>query len=138
VTATFVASLPAPVQTGPADGAVFYNNPRNLTLNWRAVTGAVQYDVEIECCNGSWSPWQEVKLTATFYGFTWDRDGQGRWRVTAIAPDGSRGTPSGWRTFTFDTQYIQRFAGTWQNINGSRQIQRAIVNTCGWCLLRSG
>jgi uncharacterized repeat protein (TIGR02543 family) len=98
--------LPAPVQVSPADGTLFTNYPRNTTLTWRAVTGADKYLLEVQCdtCGSSpWVPWITQTVTATSYSFTWVGDNTGRWRVTAIAPDGTKGVASGFWTFKFRT-----------------------------------
>src|SRR5262249_53136762 len=89
--------LSAPVLASPADGSLFYNFPRVTTLQWQAVSGAAQYDIEIQCdtCNGQWSTWSTATVATTSYTFTWVGDNQGRWRVTAVAPSGTRGTSSG-------------------------------------------
>jgi Domain of unknown function (DUF6777) len=95
----------APVLSSPADGSLFFHYPRETTLQWQAVTGAAQYDVEIQCdtCDGQWSTWRQATVTGTSYAFTWVGDNQGRWRVTAIAPNGTRGPSSGFWYFRYDT-----------------------------------
>jgi hypothetical protein len=110
--------LSAPVLASPADGSLFFHYPRETTLQWQAVTGAAQYDVEIQCdfCDGQWSTWREATITGTSYAFTWVGDNQGRWRVTAIASDGTRGPSSGFWHFRYDTR-IAGFEGTWSNVD---------------------
>src|SRR5205814_8153193 len=98
--------LGTPVLLSPADGAVMTNFPRNTTLRWAAVSGAAKYLVEVQCdtCGSSpWVPWITTTVTATSYSFTWVGDNTGRWRITAIAPDGTKGPASGFRTFKFNT-----------------------------------
>ncbi len=71
------------------------------------MTGAARYAVEVECLHcaavGVWSPWASTTTDATSYSFTWVGDNDGRWRVTAIAADGTRGATSTWWHFTYDT-----------------------------------
>jgi hypothetical protein len=96
----------APVQQSPADKTLFTNFPRNTRLSWQAVGGAVRYQVEIQCdvCGSiPWTPWKTDTTTATSYTFTWVGDNVGRWRVTAIAADGTAGTSSGWWQFAYRT-----------------------------------
>jgi uncharacterized repeat protein (TIGR02543 family) len=98
--------LGTPVLLSPADGALFTNFPRNTTLRWAAVSGAAKYLVEVQCdtCGSSpWVPWITTTVTGTSYSFVWVGDNQGRWRITAIAPDGTKGPASGFRYFRFNT-----------------------------------
>jgi hypothetical protein len=94
----------APVQVSPANGAVFSNYPRTTTLKWQAVPGAASYRVEVQCDVCGTTPWVNV-VDKTIVGtsFTFDFGGaqSGRWRVTAIYPNGAAGTPSGFWTFTY-------------------------------------
>jgi hypothetical protein len=119
------------VPVRPANGALFFHYPRTTTLTWRAVAGAAQYQVDLQCdtCGSTpWAPWGGTTTSATSYGFTWVGDNQGRWRVTAIAPDGTRGSSSDWWYFRFDTR-IAGFAGTWANINpNTRSIPQITVS----------
>jgi hypothetical protein len=101
---TAPSTLPAPVQTSPANGQVFTTFPRTTTLRWQPVSGAARYNVLIQCdiCGATpWETWQDVTVTGTSHTFDWVGAQSGRWRVTAIAPDGTRGTPSGFRTFRY-------------------------------------
>jgi hypothetical protein len=125
VAATFQLGLTQPVAMGapalvsPADGKLFLNYPRNTTLTWRAVAGAAKYSVEVQCDTCGASPWVTTISTTTTglsYSFNWVGDNTGRWRVTAIAPDGTPGTPSGFRTFRYDTR-LAGFVGNWTHAN---------------------
>jgi hypothetical protein len=110
--------LPAPVLLKPANGAVLFNYPRNTTVTWQAVPGAAKYHMESQYNGGSWTSMSDQTVTGTSASFTFIGDNPGRWRVTAIAPDGTPGTTSGWRTFSYDTR-IQAFAGNWVRSGGN-------------------
>jgi hypothetical protein len=137
VSATFGPStppvvLPAPVLVGPADGTVFFTLPRDTTVTWQAVTGAARYRMEAQINQGgSWTPAADTTVNATGTSFRFGGDSPGRWRVTAVAPDGTPGTPSGWSTFRYDTR-IQAFVGTWTNVNprtdGVLDLQTMVVD----------
>jgi uncharacterized repeat protein (TIGR02543 family) len=120
VSATFGPStppvtLPAPALVSPADGTVFFKLPRDTTVTWRPVAGAARYRMEAQINeNGAWSTAADSTVGATSSSFRFGGDGAGRWRVTAIAPDGTPGTPSGWASFSYDTR-IQAFVGHWTN-----------------------
>jgi hypothetical protein len=110
VMATFQKSttptLGTPILVSPADGALFTNFPRNTTLKWMGVTGAAKYLVEVQCdtCGSTpWVPWITTTVTGTSYSFVWVGDNVGRWRITAIAPDGTKGPASAFRQFRFKT-----------------------------------
>ena len=111
VSATFVNAgpLPAPVQLSPPDG---FNVPRtkrleivSVDVTWQAVPGADHYEVEnqeISFLTGN--PMSDTTGTTKGTSFTVTVDcsfpTEGpfeRWRVTAIAPDGTRGLSSPWR-----------------------------------------
>jgi hypothetical protein len=135
VTATFQKGvpiptvLPAPVLVSPADNALFFRYPRTTTLKWQAVTGAVKYKVEVLCdtCGSTpWTPWVTTTVTGTSYTFDWVGDNTGRWRITAIAADGTPGTPSGYRQFKYDTR-LAGFVGTWKNVTTSRAMLQAQI-----------
>ncbi|OLB81455.1 MAG: hypothetical protein AUI14_03365 [Actinobacteria bacterium 13_2_20CM_2_71_6] len=77
--------------------------------------------MQCDTCGATpWTPWITTNTTNTSYGFTWVGDNQGRWRITAIAADGTPGTPSGFRTFRYDTR-LAGFVGTWHNVNPNTQ-----------------
>jgi len=106
---TPASQLAAPAQVSPANGAVLTNFPRNGTLTWKPVEGAAKYRVELQCLHcmkvGQWSPMAgtPTTTTATSFSFSWPGDNQGRWRVTAIAADGSVGLNGDWSQFEFRT-----------------------------------
>ena len=45
-----VSPLPTPAQLAPRDGTVFDRYPRDMTVSWAPVAGAVSYWVEVEYC----------------------------------------------------------------------------------------
>jgi hypothetical protein len=45
-------------------------------------------------------------VTTTSYTFTWVGDNHGRWRITAVAPDGTRGPTSGFFNFSYITKAV--------------------------------
>jgi hypothetical protein len=101
---TAPAQLAAPVQVSPANGAVFTNFPRTTTLRWQAVPGAVKYAIEVQCdtCGSTpWVTWISTTTTQTSYTFTWVGAQSGRWRVTAISANGTRGLSSRFWTFRY-------------------------------------
>jgi hypothetical protein len=108
--------LPAPVLVSPANGKVLFNFPRDTTVTWQSVSGAAKYHMEAQILIGTWQTASDQTVTGTSASFSFVGDNQGRWRVTAIAPDGTPGTTSGWRTFSYDTR-IQQYAGTWRNVD---------------------
>jgi hypothetical protein len=98
--------LTAPVLVGPANGVVLHNYPRATTLEWKAVSGAASYDVQILCdtCGSTaWSVWSEKNTTGTSYAFTWVGDNHGRWRVTPVDSAGKRGPVSATWEFSYQT-----------------------------------
>ncbi len=99
--------LPAPTLLQPGDGAVLTHSPRTTTVEWAGVTGASEYRVEVECQHcvtiGAWSPQVNTTTTDTSHSFQWPADNEGRWRITAIAADGTSGSTSPWRYFRYDT-----------------------------------
>ena len=112
VTASFRGSsgpppqLRAPVLISPADGTRFVETyPRTTTLKWQAVPGAATYRVEVQCdmCGSTlWTPRINVTTTTTQYTFGWVGAQAGRWRITAIASDGTPGRTSGFWMFTYN------------------------------------
>jgi hypothetical protein len=112
--------LPAPVLVSPANGKVLFNFPRDTRVTWQAVSGAAKYHLEAEINTGSWVPASDQTVTGTSTTFGFGGDNPGRWRVTAIAPDGTPGTTSGWRTFSYDTR-LAGFIGSWTNSGGGTQ-----------------
>lgn len=99
------SNLTAPTHASPADDSVLES--RDTMLIWEPVTGAAQYFVEVECLGcvtgRVWSPQANTTTTTTRHHFTWPSDSDGRWRITAIAADGTRGPTGTWWHFTYRT-----------------------------------
>jgi hypothetical protein len=102
--------LPAPVLLSPADGASI-SHPKRLEMvdvpvSWQPVPGADHY--ELESVSHSFVTGKDfgdkVDITTAINGIvvldcTFPTEGPfKKWRVTAIAADGTRGTSSAWRT----------------------------------------
>jgi hypothetical protein len=100
----------APLQISPPDQSVFTSSPRELSLSWNAVQGAVQYEVEIQACDVWSSPWwtsceswsrvdvtSETSNTYLVAGFIGAQPG--RWRVRAIDSNGGVSGFSQWLNF---------------------------------------
>lgn len=102
------ASLPAPVLTSPPDGTLFTDLASDTTLTWQRVPHARRYDVEVQClCGTDWTAFRSGTVTPVSFTFTWSRAGDfkdKRWRVTAVAANGTPGTPSAWSGFRFDNR----------------------------------
>ncbi|MGH3915349.1 MAG: hypothetical protein ACRDTC_18370 [Pseudonocardiaceae bacterium] len=66
---------------------------------------AAGYFVEIECLHcsgeGQWSLWHSTTTDATDYTFDYVGAQPGRWRVAAVATDGTTGPSSGWWQFEY-------------------------------------
>jgi len=108
------APLPSPVQVSPGDKAVFHGYPRMLPMQWEPVKGASGYEVEVDCygccithgwCSAPGRPAEVSKTLNTNYTHEFVGDQPGRWRVWAVAPDGTPGAKSDWRAFTFGKTY---------------------------------
>jgi hypothetical protein len=95
----------SPTQVSPANGTRFSHYPRTTTLKWLFASGAVKYFLEIECwqCAGTpqWSFLDNVTTAETSYTFDFVGMQRGRWRVAAIAADGTQGASSGWWEFKY-------------------------------------
>lgn len=101
--------LPAPTLISPDDGYVFDLFPRNMTLRWGTVDGAASYIVEIDCmhccASGQWCAdlGREYKVhkgvTEPYLRTTFVGAQPGRWRVGAVAADGTTSPMSPWREF---------------------------------------
>ena len=106
-------SSPAPISTpeqlSPADGTVFDSSTSGITLEWKAVTGAANYTVEIDeydSGSGSWlseSTGSRIKpgITKTGYSFELPVKAPGRWRVWAVSPGGQESNKSDWWNFNY-------------------------------------
>jgi hypothetical protein len=104
--------LVTPQLLGPSDGSAFTHYPRDLDLRWSPVAGAASYTVEVEFLNPSNSPAPDWRLEpgdglrsgvmSTSVRHTFGGSQPGRWRVTAVGPDGTVGAASAWWGFTFE------------------------------------
>ena len=108
-------SLPKPSLILPADKSIFNYTPRNLTLQWNALHGAKQYQIEVGQCLdslpsefanyfGSWSEEQSQSYlynsNITQYSFEFFGARPGRWRVRPLY-EGGPGEWSAWWYFKF-------------------------------------
>jgi hypothetical protein len=98
--------LPAPVLTSPADGTLFTDAAPETTLTWQPVYHAKRYDVEVQClCAADWAAFRSGSVTTNSFTFAWNRGGdfkEKRWRVTAVAANGTPGVPSVWWQFRYE------------------------------------
>jgi hypothetical protein len=111
-------NLPAPVQTEPAEGAIFDYYPRRTRLEWAPVEGAVSYLVEVDYCSGRRREAQSCidpqplvnllkfnpptsGIKGTSYEFAFVGAQPGRWRVWAVDAAGREGFKSPWRMFVY-------------------------------------
>jgi hypothetical protein len=140
-----------PVQLRPGNGSFLGNFPRVATLGWRAVSGAANYRVEVECLHcavtGQWNNVVDSTVggtTLTTPGLPGDN--QFRWRVRAIRSNGQTGSPSGWWTFTYETvgtpalinpkpsaQFVapSRITFSWEQTAGASTYQLEVQTTAG-------
>lgn len=104
-------TLATPESISPQNGANFHHFPRTTELRWKPVEGAASYSVEVDCFHcceiGKWCSEVGVKklsasgVKTTSYKFDWVGMNLGRWRVWAVAQDGSEGPKSVWQDFYF-------------------------------------
>ena len=109
ITARLALRDAAPALVSPDDNAVFDVFPRTMTFQWRAVSGAASYTLEVDaygmCEAGAWCAdvggrtmiadgLTQTRHTRDFIGAQ-----PGRWRVWAVYPDGREGPKSDWRRF---------------------------------------
>ena len=104
-------TLPAPAQQSPRDGSRFSHVPRETTLQWAPVEGAVSYTVEIDCyqcCQrNAWctdvgrTHRVQPSLRGTSYRFSFVGAQPGRWRVWAVDGNGKAGAKSSWWNFSY-------------------------------------
>jgi hypothetical protein len=102
-----------PIQLLPENNSSFKGYPTTLTLEWKPVKEATEYDVEIDCLGcrnpGKWDSetgkvWKMAPgLTKTKYTFIFAGHYKGRWRVRASKDLFHKGEWSSWRFFKFDT-----------------------------------
>ena len=109
-------NLDAPNQLFPGSRTVFNHYPRQTTLKWSPVEGAVSYSVEVDYCEGGQknqticvNP-QPLRITnnpptsgivSTNYEFEFVGAQPGRWRVWALDKEGREGFKSPWRLFVY-------------------------------------
>lgn len=101
-----LAPLRTPVLVSPRNNERFTNFPRRTTLDWRPVSGATAYGVEVEYYDRSRRRWignyKSATVNRTGYTFDFIGDQPGRWRVWSIR--GNRvSRKSAWRTFSYRT-----------------------------------
>ena len=104
-------SLSAPNPISPVDETVFNHYPRNTTLRWSPVKGAVSYTVEIDCyhCCQSNQWCSDVggrttiipNINSTNYSFKFVGAQPGRWRVWALDAVGRKSPKSSWYKFRY-------------------------------------
>jgi hypothetical protein len=100
------SSLPAPDPVYPLNGDTLQVNPgHKLMIKWNAVAGADRYVLIVESKDSPGAAWQtyfkkEVGRI-TGYGFVFPSVKYGRWRVWALAKDGSGGDKCPWQEFKF-------------------------------------
>jgi hypothetical protein len=102
------SGVPTPLT--PADGSIFDNFPRKTTVSWTAVSGAVEYRVEVDFSfSGVWAsenpdrptPPHTYSSKTTSFSFNFVGAQPGRWRVSAIDREGHRSEPSPWWSFRY-------------------------------------
>jgi tetratricopeptide (TPR) repeat protein/alkyl hydroperoxide reductase subunit AhpC len=101
------ASLAAPKLLSPADGAVLEHFPRETTVVWNEVPGAVAYVVEWDFKdNSGWASERNsvparVHTAQPVATFRFVGAQPGRWRVWAVDAAGADGAKSEWREFRY-------------------------------------
>ncbi len=99
-TGTVAVLLPAPRLLYPKNGEVLLHFPRNTTLVWESLRGAVAYGVEVELgSNGAWAPLGRETVRDTRFALSLPGAGRCRWRVWAIGETGLEGPKSIWWEF---------------------------------------
>jgi PKD repeat protein len=83
---------------GCLGGYLIVYDPTDVTMAWKAVTGAATYVVELRC-TGSCSV-TSPRVTSLSWTARKLQLGDWRWRVTAVSSGGAYGRPSEWRPFT--------------------------------------
>jgi hypothetical protein len=99
--------LSTPKQISPANGTVFDNSTSGATLEWTAVSSAVNYTVEIDTYDSSSNSWLSESsgstvipgVITTSYSFNFPAKGPGRWRVWAVGQEGQESKKSDWWNF---------------------------------------
>jgi hypothetical protein len=88
----------APELVSPAENAVLTNFPRETKFEWKAVTGAKSYELEVEINDGQWKMLKKEKCVGLNAMVNFTGDNPGRWRVRAVYEDG---TYSPWKGSEF-------------------------------------
>ena len=105
------AVLGVPVLLSPRSGARLNRNPRRTTLDWRPVSGAAAYGVEVQHYSRGLRRWStnyiKRRVNVSNYTFNFVGDRPGRWRVWAIGRNNRAGRKSAWRTFTYTTGGVE-------------------------------
>ena len=92
--------LKAPTLLFPVKNHVYNMFPRLMQFSWRSVSGAKQYEIEIEYKSGTlWSKMKKDKTSGLTYTTTFIGAQPGRWRVWALDKNGVAGEKSVWQTF---------------------------------------
>lgn len=103
--AEVVAAPATPTHLSPSNGSVFDDFPRETTLSWTSVAGAVSYNVETafqDPTSGRWIARDNADgLISTSFTFNFVGAQPGRWRVSAVNAEGLVSAPSPWWTFRY-------------------------------------
>lgn len=108
-TSTSPVAIGTPEQVSPDNGEEFDNSTAQVKLEWKTVSGAASYAVEIDSYDSSTGKWlsessgSEVVsgISGNSYSFGFlEGIEQYRWRVWALSPEGEEGTMSDWWTFS--------------------------------------
>jgi tetratricopeptide (TPR) repeat protein/thiol-disulfide isomerase/thioredoxin len=101
------AALPAPKPLSPAPGEVLEHYPRDTTVVWSEVPGAMSYMVEWDYQDSQgWAsdrnaPFPAIRTQVPVATFKFVGAQPGRWRVWAIDASGAAGPKSDWREFRY-------------------------------------
>lgn len=102
-------NLTAPYITSPTEGAVLNNFPRYAYIQWTAVTGANQYQIEVGCdiCASKTSLWlnptTNLSSSNGYVTTALAGDNKFRTRVRAMDYSGNYGPWSDYRSFSYST-----------------------------------
>lgn len=101
--------LAAPVQVSPANGSQFDIFPRTMIFDWKTVSGAASYTIEVDAyhscqvnkwCSDIGATYLLVPgINATQYTHNFVGAQPGRWRVWAVSSNGTEGPKSPWWDF---------------------------------------
>ena len=93
--------LIAPQLLAPIANAKLNMYPRKTIFEWRHVSGATSYAIEVEYNDGQWKSFQKATVKVVSYTCEFVGANPGRWRVRAIGKDGQEGSFSEWREFKY-------------------------------------